>query len=79
MQPHYNDKFDILASTLEIGNVNAVKQAEILNTAKIPNSMFKEYLLFLYQHALIEIEETEHQKLIDLRQRAYISLQSVIT
>ena len=54
MQPHYNYKFDILASILEIGNVNAVRQAEILNTTKIPNSMFKEYLLFLYQHGLIE-------------------------
>jgi predicted transcriptional regulator len=72
MQPHCNNKFDILASILEIGNVNAARQAEILNTAKIANSMFKEYLLFPYQHGLIEIEET------DLRQRTYISLQSVI-
>lgn len=62
MQHHYRDKFDILASILEVSNVNAVRQAEILDRAKIPHSIFKEYLLFLYQHGLIEIEETEHQK-----------------
>jgi predicted transcriptional regulator len=62
MQGHYRDKFDILASILEVANDNAVRQAEILNKVKIPHSLFKEYLLFLYQYGLIEIENIEHQK-----------------
>jgi predicted transcriptional regulator len=62
MQDHYRDKFDIIASILDVANNKGVRQAKILNKVKIPHGIFKEYLLFLYQHDLIEIENIHHQK-----------------
>ena len=50
------------ASILDVANNRKVRQVEILNKLKIPHGIFKEYLLFLYQHGLIEIEEIQRQK-----------------
>lgn len=62
MPSHYRDKFEILSSILEIANGNAVRQVEIINKAKIPYSLFKEYLLVMYENGLIEIQSIRHQQ-----------------
>jgi len=51
---HHRDKFDIIVSILGTANGNEVKQSEILVSAKITHSLFKEYLSFLCQNGLIE-------------------------
>lgn len=59
---YYRDRFDVIASILDNANGNKVRQAEILHNAKIPHTLFKEYLYFLYQNALIDIEYIQVQR-----------------
>lgn|GEM_PF-938211 len=51
---YHRDKFDIILSILDAANGNEVKQIEILDRARIPHSIFKNYLSFIQQHGLIE-------------------------
>ena len=62
MQCCYRDRLDIIALILDIANGNEVKQADILIKANIPYTLFREYLLSLYQSDLIEIKYMHLQR-----------------
>ena len=62
MQCYDRDRIGVIVSILDIADGSGVSQAEIVNKANIPHRLFKEYLLFLYQHGLIQIQNIQHQR-----------------
>ena len=61
------DKFDIIASILDIANGNEITQVDILTKAKVPHILFKKYLFLLHQYGLIEVEYAQPQFRITYR------------
>lgn len=61
MQNHYRDKFDIIASILDIANGNEITQVDILTKANMPHVLFKKYLVLLHRYGLIEVEYMQSQ------------------
>lgn len=73
MQNHYRDKFDIIASILDVANGNEITQVDILTKANMPHVLFKKYLVLLHRYGLIEIGYMQSQS-----QRTYRATAKVI-